>query len=67
MWSQETLKTMYNETLINDPNVLWNHFQTTFKYVADIHAPVQSRKVRKIKAPWLTDAIKKKHELPRLS
>ena len=42
---------------INDPNMLWNHFQTTFNYVADIHAPIQSRRVRKMKAPWLTDAI----------
>ena len=39
--------------------MLWNHFQTTFNYVADIYAPIQSRKVRKMKASWLTDAIKK--------
>jgi hypothetical protein len=39
--------------------MLWENFQTTFKYVADIHAPLQSRKVRNRKAPWLTDAIKK--------
>ncbi|CAB4008485.1 Hypothetical predicted protein [Paramuricea clavata] len=44
---------------INDPNMLWENFQTTFNYVADIHAPLQSRKVRNRKAPWLTDAIKK--------
>ena len=35
------------------------HFQTTFNYVTDIYAPIQSRKVRKMKASWLTDAIKK--------
>ncbi|CAB4035040.1 Hypothetical predicted protein, partial [Paramuricea clavata] len=39
--------------------MLWENFQTTFNYVADIHAPLQSRKVRNRKAPWLTDAIKK--------
>ena len=44
---------------MNDPNMLWENFQTTFNYVADIHAPLQSRKVRNRKAPWLTDAIKK--------
>ena len=44
---------------INDPNMLWENFQTTFNYVADIHAPLQSRKVRNRKAPWLTDSIKK--------
>ena len=44
---------------INDPNMLWNNFRTTFNYVADIHAPIQGRKVRNMKAPWLTDAIKK--------
>jgi hypothetical protein len=44
---------------INDPNMLWENFQITFNYVADIHAPLQSRKVRNRNAPWLTDAIKK--------
>ena len=44
---------------INNPNMLWNNFRTTFNYVADIHAPIQGRKVRNMKAPWLTDAIKK--------
>ena len=39
--------------------MLLENFQTTFNYVADIHAPLQSRKVRNRKAPWLTDAIKK--------
>ena len=38
---------------INDPNMLWNNFRTTFNYVADIHVPIQSRKVRNMKAPWL--------------
>ena len=38
--------------------MLLNHFQTTFNYVADIHAPIQGRKVGKMNAPWLTDAIK---------
>ena len=28
---------------INDPNMLWNNFRTTFNYVADIHVPIQSR------------------------
>ena len=44
---------------INDPNMFWENFQTTFNYVADIHAPLRSRKVRNRKAPWLTDVIKK--------
>ena len=39
--------------------LLWNNFRTTFNYVADIHAPIQGRKVRNMNAPWLTDAIKK--------
>jgi hypothetical protein len=39
--------------------MLWENFKTTFNYVADIHAPLQNRKVRNRKAPWLTDAIKK--------
>jgi hypothetical protein len=39
---------------INDPNVLREKFQIAFNYVADIHAPLQSRKVRNRKAPWPT-------------
>ena len=39
---------------INDPNVLREKFQIAFNYVADIHAPLKSRKVRNRKAPWLT-------------
>ena len=65
--SQEIVKTTYSEILtktytmlcnlnweINDPNVLREKFQIAFNYVADIHAPLKSRKVRNRKAPWLT-------------
>ena len=31
-----------------DPNMLWNYFRTTLNYVADIHVPIQSRKVRRL-------------------
>ena len=44
---------------IDDPNRLWEKFKTTFNYVADVHAPNKSRRVRSQKAPWLTDEIKK--------
>jgi hypothetical protein len=43
----------------DDPNRLWENFKTTFNYVADVHAPTKSRRVRIQKAPWLTDEIKK--------
>ena len=43
----------------DDPNRLWENFKTTFNYVADVHAPTKSRRVRSQKAPWLTDEIKK--------
>jgi hypothetical protein len=42
----------------NDPNILWNHFEKTFNYVPDTHAPLRSKKVRSQNTPWLTDTIK---------
>ena len=44
---------------IDEPNILWDNFKTTYNDVADIHAPTKVRKVRTRKSPWLTDAIKK--------
>jgi hypothetical protein len=50
---------------INDPNMLWENFQITLNYVADIHAPLQSRKVRN---RTVADRCNyEKYELPRLS
>ena len=36
---------------IDDPNRLSENFKTTFNYVADVHAPTKSRRVRSQKAP----------------
>ena len=42
----------------NDPNVLWNEFKNNFLTVADKHAPVRQRKIKREHKPWLTKEIK---------
>ena len=37
----------------NDPNVLWNQFRDIFNNVADIHAPITSRRVRSSLCPMV--------------
>ncbi|CAB4029774.1 Hypothetical predicted protein [Paramuricea clavata] len=47
---------------INDNNpadVLWEDFKTRFLFVADIHAPQITRKVKSEYTPWMTNNIKK--------
>ena len=42
----------------NDPNALWNQFRNAFNYVADVHAPIKTRRVRSTYTPWLNKNIK---------
>ena len=38
----------------NDPNVLWNEFKSNFLAVAEKHAPIRQRRVKREHKPWLT-------------
>ena len=46
---------------INDknPDALWEDFKTRFLFVADVHAPQITRKVKSEYTPWMTNNIKK--------
>ena len=50
-----------------DPNELWNDWNTRFLIVADKHAPPITRKVRSEYSPWLTSNITKQNAASRLS
>ena len=40
-FNQDLYHALFNSNWeINYPNMLWENFQTTFNYVADIHAPL---------------------------
>jgi hypothetical protein len=41
-----------------DPGQSWDQFKNISNYVSDIYAPVKTRKVRSIYAPWLTTEIR---------
>ena len=41
----------------NDPNVLWNEFKSNFLAVAEKHAPIRQRRVKREHKPWLTKEI----------
>ena len=41
----------------NDPNALWNQFRNAFNYVADVHAPIKTRRVCSTYTPWLNKNI----------
>ena len=43
----------------NNPDALWEDFKTRFLFVADIHAPQITRKVKSEYTPWMTNNIKK--------
>ena len=43
----------------NDPNALWNQFKNAFKYVADVHAPIKTRRVRSTEMNY-RDYLKKR-------
>ena len=42
----------------NYPNVLWNEFKSNFLAVAEKHAPIIQRRVKREHKPWLTKEIK---------
>ena len=42
-----------------DPNALWEEWKNIFVFIADMHAPQVTKKVRSEYAPWITDTIKK--------
>ena len=41
-----------------DPNAMWEIWKKIFLDVLDKHAPLQHKKIRSIKAPWITNDIK---------
>ena len=41
-----------------DPNAMWEIWKKLFLDVLDKHAPLQHKKIRSIKAPWITNDIK---------
>ena len=41
-----------------DPNAMWEIWKTLFLEVLDNHAPLQHKKIRTKKVPWITSAIK---------
>ena len=43
----------------NDPNVLWKEFKSNFLAVAEKHAPIRQRRVKREHKPWLTKEIKR--------
>ena len=42
----------------NDPNDMWEIWKELFLEVFDKHAPLQQKKVRSSKIPWITSKIK---------
>ena len=42
-----------------DPNVLWTDWKTKFLDIVNIHGPLQSRRARTNKAPWINSQLKK--------
>ena len=49
---------LMNDWASKDPNALWNQFRDAFNYVADVHAPMKTRRVRSVYTPWLNRDIK---------
>ena len=47
-----------NTSISNDPNALWNDFKTKLLSVADKHAPIRQRRIKREYKPWLTNQIK---------
>ena len=45
-------------SLVTDPVKAWDLWKSTFLNIADLHAPIKKRRVRKTCAPWLTTEIK---------
>ena len=43
----------------NDPDVLWNEFKSNFLALAEKHAPIRQRRVKREHKPWLTKEIKR--------
>ena len=41
-----------------DPNAMWEIWKKVFLDVLDKHAPLQHKKIRSRKAPWITNDIK---------
>ena len=43
----------------NDPNAMWDMWKRVFLKLLDKHAPLQHKKLRSKKVPWITSNIKK--------
>ena len=43
---------------VQDSNDMWSDWKDRFLFVADIHAPQETRKVRSINPPWITKRIR---------
>ena len=42
----------------DDPNDMWHVWKDTFNNVAERHAPLQTKRVRVSKSPWITPELK---------
>ena len=43
----------------DDANAMWEIWKNVFLEVLDKHAPLQQKKIRSKKVPWITSDIKK--------
>ena len=43
---------------VKDPNDVWSEWKGRFLFVADIHAPEETRRVRSINSLWITKRIR---------
>ena len=37
----------------DDPNIVWNIWKNKFQTIAEFHAPIRTRRVKSVYAPWL--------------
>ena len=45
---------------IQDPNDMWSEWKDRFLAVADMYAPQETKKVRSVNSPWITNNIRQK-------
>ena len=50
---------MCNYFFADDPNTMWEMWKRMFLEVLDKHAPLQQKKIKSKKVPWITSNIKK--------
>ena len=46
---------------LSDPNDMWKTWKTMFLTIYDIHAPIKTKRIRSVCAPWLNKKSKEAH------